>query len=229
MTNWLLILVIIIFLGSTYSGYKKGLFKTIFSIASIIIAILITTFVSPYIAVQINNNNVINSKIRKQVIGLIDSSIENKSDEEQREFIDNMPVPKYIKSYLKKNNNLQVYQDRALDSFSEYIVDGLVRIIINLITFIVVYCLIRVGLFVVTIMGNIITRLPIIEQFDGMGGTLLGAVQGIIEVWIVFIVITFLSQTEIGMSAMQCIENNGFLNILYNNNIIMQIMYQFIM
>ena len=229
MTNWLLILVIIIFLGSTYSGYKKGLFKTIFSIASIIIAILITTFVSPYIAVQINNNNVINSKIRKQVIGLIDSSIENKSDEEQREFIDNMPVPKYIKSYLKKNNNLQVYQDRALDSFSEYIVDGLVRIIINLITFIVVYCLIRVGLFVVTIMGNIITRLPIIEQFDGMGGTLLGAVQGIIEVWIVFIVITFLSQTEIGMSAMQCIENNGLLNILYNNNIIMQIMYQFIM
>ena len=137
--NWLLILVIILFLGSTYSGYRKGLFKTIFSIASIIIAILITIFVSPYIAAQINSNVVINSNIREQVIGLIDNCTEKMSDEEQDKFIENMPVPKYIKGYLKKNNNLQVYQDRSLDSFSEYIVDELVRIIINLITFVVVY------------------------------------------------------------------------------------------
>lgn len=227
--NWLLILVIILFLGSTYSGYRKGLFKTIFSIASIIIAILITIFVSPYIAAQINSNVVINSKIREQVIGLIDNCTEKMSDEEQDKFIENMPVPKYIKGYLKKNNNLQVYQDRSLDSFSEYIVDELVRIIINLITFVVVYFVIRIGLLIVTIMGNIITKLPMIEQFDGMGGTLLGSVQGIIEIWVLFIIITFLSQTEFGMSAMQCIENNTILNILYNNNIIMHIMYQFIM
>lgn len=227
--NWLLILVIILFLGSTYSGYRKGLFKTIFSIASIIIAILITIFVSPYIATQINSNVVINSKIREQVIGLIDNCTEKMSDEEQDKFIENMPVPKYIKGYLKKNNNLQVYQDRSLDSFSEYIVDELVRIIINLITFVVVYFVIRIGLLIVTIMGNIITKLPMIEQFDGMGGTLLGSVQGIIEIWVLFIIVTFLSQTELGMSAMQCIENNTILNILYNNNIIMRIMYQFIM
>ena len=227
--NWLLIVVIILLLGSTYSGYKKGLFKTIFSIASIIVAILITTFVSPYIATQVNNNTVINSIVTEQVIGLIDRSMESKSDEEQEKFIDNMPVPKYFKTNLKKNNNLQVYQDRALDSFSEYIVDGIVRIIINLITFIIVYFAIRIALLVVTLMGNIITKLPIIEQFDGMGGTLLGAVQGIIEEWILFIIITFLSQTGIGTSAMQCVESNEFLNILYNNNIIMQIMYRFIM
>ena len=227
--NWLLILVIILFLGSTYSGYRKGLFKTIFSIASIIIAILITTFVSPYIAKQINGNVGINSKISEQVIGLIDNCTEKMSDEEQEKFIDNMPVPKYIKGYLKKNNNLQVYQERSLDSFSEYIVDELVRIIINLITFVIVYFAIRIGLLIVTIMGNIITKLPVIEQFDGMGGTLLGSVQGIIEIWVLFIIITFLSQTEFGMSAMQCIENNTILNILYNNNIIMHIMYQFIM
>lgn len=227
--NWLLIVVVILFFGSTYSGYKKGLFKTIFSIASIIIAILITTFVSPYIATKINSNVVINSKIREQVIGIIDSCTEKMSDEEQEKFIESMPVPKYIKGYLKKNNNLQVYQDRAIDSFSEYIVDELVRIIINLITFVIVYFVIRIGLFVVTLMGNIITKLPIIEQFDGMGGTLLGAVQGIIEIWILFIIVTFLSQTGYGISAMDCIMNNTILNILYNNNIIMQIMYQFIM
>lgn len=227
--NWLLILVIILFLGSTYSGYRKGLFKTIFSIASIIIAILITTFVSPYIAKQINGNVGINSKIREQVIGLIDNCTEKMSDEEQEEFIDNMPVPKYIKGYLKKNNNLQVYQERSLDSFSEYIVDELVRIIINLITFVIVYFAIRIGLLIVTIMGNIITNLPVIEQFDGMGGTLLGGVQGIIEIWILFIIITFLSQTEFGMSAMRCIENNTILSILYDNNVIMRIMYQFMM
>lgn len=228
MSNWLFVVVIVLFVGSIYSGYKKGLFKTIFSVASIIIAIAITTFLSPYIAVQINNSEAITQKVRKQVMGLINENTKSQSDEEQEEFINNMPIPKYAKEYLRNNNNLQIYEERALNSFYEYVADGLVRMVINLITFIVIYFIIRIGLVIFSFMGNIITRLPIIEQFDGMGGTLLGAVQGIMEIWILFLIITFISSTDIGQSAMDCIQSNGILEMLYNNNIIMQIMYQFI-
>lgn len=228
MMNWLFVVVIVLFVGSIFSGYKKGLFKTLFSILAIIIAVAITTFISPYIAAQVNNNVAVTQKVRKQVVGIIDLASKNQNDEEQEKFIENMPVPKYAKDYLKRNNNLQVYQERKINSFNEYVVDGLVRMVINLITFVVLYLIIRIGLVVVSIMGNIITNLPIIEQFDGMGGTLLGAVQGIMEIWILFLIIAFMSNTDIGISAMQCIETNGILETLYNNNIIMEIMYQFI-
>ena len=226
--NWLLIVVLIIFFGSILTGHKQGFFRTLFSIGSIIIAIILTTILAPYIAVQINKNEAIQKSVREQVGGLIDLIDKNASDEEQEVFIDNMKVPSYVKKYLKTNNNLQVYEERGINSFNEYIVDGIVRLIISLITYVVILFVIRIAVFVIAIMASILSSLPVVEENDGVGGGLVGAVKGLMEVWILFIIITMIIHTELGSSAMACINNNVLLREFYNNNVILNIMYQFI-
>lgn len=228
MINWLFIVVIVVFFFSVYSGHKKGVFKTLFSVISIIIAVILTTIITPYVAKQINKNEKINKSVRESVGGVIDIVGENKNDEEQEAFIDSLPVSEYVKKYLRANNNLQVYQDRGINSFNEYIVDGIVRLVINLITYAVLFFFIRIVVFVLSIVSNLLSMLPIMEESEGYGGWLIGSVKGILEVWVLFIVITIVAHTDYGMNAMNCINSNGLLGQLYNNNIILEIMYQFI-
>lgn len=226
--NWLFIVVLVIFLGSIYSGHKHGFFRTLFSVGTIIVAIVLTTILAPYIAQYVNKNEKVNQSIRKQVGGIIDIIDKNASDEEQEVFIDNMKVPSYVKKYLKANNNLQVYEERGINSFNEYVVDGIVRLIINLITYVIILGAIRIAVFVIAVMGSIISLLPVVQESEGVGGFLIGAVKGLMEIWILFIVITMFIHTEFGMMAIECINSNVVLRELYNNNIILNIMYQFI-
>lgn len=228
MINWLLIVLIAVFVFSVYSSHKKGVFKTLFSILCIIIAVVLTTVITPYIARQVNKNEKINESVRKKVGSVIDIVGENSSDEEQEQFIKDLPVPDYIKNYLRANNNLQVYQHRGINSFNEYIVDGIVRLVINLITYVVVFFIIRIVVFVLSIVSSVLSLMPVMEESEGQGGWLLGAVKGIMEVWILFIVITIIAHTEYGMSAMNCINSSSLLGFLYNNNVLLELMYQFI-
>ena len=62
----------------------------------------------------------------------------------------------------------------------------------------------------------------------GVGGILMGAMKGLIEIWILFLVITLVASTKIGVSAMECISKNFLLDMLYTNNALLQIIYSFI-
>ena len=90
------------------------------------------------------------------------------------------------------------------------------------------FVVIRIGLIVISGIVDLISKLPIIEEFDGMGGILIGAVKGIIEIWILLLVITLIANTELGMSAMKCINDSFILDMLYSNNILLQLIYTFL-
>ena len=226
--DWLTIVVVVLFVTNIYTSHRRGFIKTLFDTATIVIAVLLTTVFAPFIAGQISSNEDIYEGVSKQVKLFVKENKYVNDDEEQEQFIDEMVLPTGIKDYLKKNNTVKVYEEQGLESFNEYIVYGLTSIVISIISYIVIFIVIRLGLLVITSVVDLISRLPIIEEFDGMGGVLIGAVKGVIEIWILLLVLTLVANTKIGVSAMECINGNFLLEMLYNNNILLQIIYTFL-
>jgi hypothetical protein len=74
---------------------------------------------------------------------------------------------------------------------------------------------------------DLISKLPIIEEFNGMGGIMIGVVKGLIEIWILMLVITLVAHTEVGIKAMECISESFMLDMLYSNNLLLQYIYDF--
>ena len=226
--NWLLVVVVVLFASNIFTAHTRGFIKTLFDTATIILAVLLTTVCAPLIAEQIKTNEDIYDAVSTQVKVFVKENKYVNDDEEQEQFIDEMPLPSAVKDYLKKNNTVKVYEEKGLDSFSEYIVYGLTSIVITIISYVVIFLVIRIGLMVITYVVDLISKLPIIEEFDGMGGILIGAVKGLLEIWIMMLVITLVANTKIGVSAMECIDGNFVLEMLYNNNVLLQLIYAFL-
>ena len=94
---------------------------------------------------------------------------------------------------------------------------------INALAFVLTFIAVFVGLWVISIALNIISKLPILNQINKMAGFLVGGLQGVIIVWILFIVITVFSGSELGRTAFQQIESSEILSFIYDKNFLLNI------
>jgi len=76
-----------------------------------------------------------------------------------------------------------------MDSLS----DVLAHMIVDIISLIVMFVAVRVGLFVLERVLKGVTSLPIVKQADKAGGFILGALEGLLTVYIVFAILIMFS------------------------------------
>lgn len=94
----------------------------------------------------------------------------------------------------------------------------LADIVLNAIVHIVVFILIFVAVRIVVSLTGLLGKLPVIKQANKLGGLALGLVEGLIAVWVLFVVITAAGSMSWAADALASIGNNGFLSFLYDNN-----------
>ena len=63
-------------------------------------------------------------------------------------------------------------------------------------------------------------RLPILSGVNKLAGAALGGAEGLIFLWLAFLLITAFSTTEWGMNLNRMIESSSWLSFLYDNNLL---------
>lgn len=219
--NWLLIVVLAILLFSTWNGYRKGLIKTIFSMISVVAALLITTFFAPIIAAEIPEDSTVYEFIYEKVENTIPIQ---SNDKQEKDVIESLTLPQSLKDSLIENNNSKIYEmlhiDKAKDSFAVYIYSYLTRLVISAICYIVTFIIVVIILAIVAHALDLISKLPILNTLNKAGGATIGLIYGCLIIWIFFIVITMCSGTDFGKSAYECINTSSILDYIYNHNIL---------
>ena len=101
MSNFVLIMVIVIFAACFYVGSRKGLVRTVFGLFSSIVVLLAGTVISPILSNQLRNND----KIFNTISGRIEKSLENyqKSDDKNKENKGEKSVKEIKKKGKKKH------------------------------------------------------------------------------------------------------------------------------
>lgn len=213
--NWLLIVVIGILIINALIGRKIGIIKIIFSLFSFIVALLLTTWISPTVSGKLKSNEVFFQKTSQKVELML--SLEEKESTDQDDLIEKLPLPKSIKESLLES------KEKQEANIKSYIVNHVTGIVINALAFILTFVIVFIGLWVISFALNIISKLPILNQINKLAGLLVGALQGLIIVWILFLVLTIFSSSELGKSAFQQIDDSLILSFIYNNNFLLNI------
>lgn len=91
--------------------------------------------------------------------------------------------------------------------------------------YIIVFLVVYTILYLVLKLVNGISRLPVINELNKGLGVLFGLVKAILIVWIFFVAVTVLYNTEFAQAVMTCVNGNAFLSWLYDNNLIMNILF----
>ncbi|MGN0166146.1 MAG: CvpA family protein [Lachnospiraceae bacterium] len=88
------------------------------------------------------------------------------------------------------------------------------------ICFLVVFLMVYIAAVVVMISLNILAHLPVISTMNRLGGAILGALLGLLCVWIFMAVVTVLANNPTAANLLEMINDSEFLLPLYENNII---------
>lgn len=229
--NWLGIVVIAFLVYSIFNGLRRGFVRTVISMLSIVLSIILVSFISPYVGDYLQEKTSLYDSIQKSCKAQMEGTItdnEAMESQEQAGAINKLPIPQPIKEGLLKNNNAEGYSKLVVEGFSEYITAYLAQIIMNGIVFLISFILAVILIRVITYVLDRVARLPVLHTFNRLGGGIAGAVQGLLVVWVIFLAVTLLYNTAWGKELFQLIQKDTFLSFLNDNNVLLSIIQKYV-
>ena len=73
-------------------------------------------------------------------------------------------------------------------------------------------------------MLDMLSRIPVINGLNKIGGFIFGLFNGAIYLWLACIIVTIFSTTQWGQYIFQQINDSVILSFIYNNNYLLQLM-----
>ena len=145
---------------------------------------------------------------------------------EQTELIQNLPVPEFLQNLLLNYNNSEGYEKLEVTDFGGYLVNFFANIILNILAFVVTLLVVQLVLWTGITALDLFSRLPMLNFVNHLGGLAVGALQGLFAVWLIFLVISLFSATEIGMTLMNMVNESALLKPMYESNMFLKIVTQ---
>jgi len=212
-------LIIVGILGiSIFFGYQKGLTKCIIKILSFIIAVVVAAILFKPVSNFVIQNTQIDETIKEAVVNLVKDDVE-----EGGKVKEDSNLPDAMVNYINETVGSAV--NEAKDNVVAVAADGIATITINVGVAIILFIIVRIALIFVSALSKIITDLPIIKQFDKTGGILYGAVKAFVIIFVVFALISLISPMIEQTGIIKAINQSFVGSILYNNNILLNILF----
>lgn len=221
--NWILIAVLAIIAVLGFIGLKKGLIKMVFSLVSTIVALLVAMLFSPVVAGMMKSNDAIVGFFDEKISAIINftsEEAEEDTESEQTSLIEALPLPETFKETLMENNTAESYISMQAKNFEEYVCRQITNVIINAIAFVITLILAIIALAILCNALNLLAKLPLLKQINAAAGLAAGVAEGLLLVWILFVILTMFAGTEFGSEAMGMIAENPLLDFLYKNNMV---------
>ena len=199
--HWLSVGVGVFWLSMVLYGHYRGLVRIAVTMSALILSLIVTRVAMPGVTAALNNNTAIHQPSY------------------QRDMIEKLKLPEQMKEVLLENNNSEIYQmlgvERFFDYLGSYLATMIIRVLGSGILFSVVFLFFRVG----THWLNQIARLPILWELNQLAGALLGAVAGLLFIWLAGLVIKACSGMPWTQPLLMQIEASWWLSLLYQNNL----------
>lgn len=192
------LIIIAIILISTFLGYKKGLAALIIGLCSFVISILITIVLYQPLTNLIVNCTYVDETIQNEII----KNTNNLVDTDQDNKISNSLVESAKNGMLKDTSR------------------SLAINIVSFISIVILFVGTRILLIFITKVTNIITKLPVIKQFNKAGGTICGILRGILIVYVALLAINMYAKVNPDNGLEPNIDQSYIGKTLYQNNVL---------
>ena len=235
--NKMLIVVGAIVLVCMVIGYFKGFIRIAVSLGVSLAGMLLVTLLSPMVSDILLKTTPIGSVVQQRCDALFEEFLQggqeevveemDYSREKQINLLENAKIPQVFKERLLENNNEEIYETLGVGKFSEYIGAYLTKLIADIVGFLLSILIVGIVVLLILCSSKVIEKLPVVGGLNRIGGAMIGAGVGIVLVWILFIIITLLYETQIGRECLEGIEERVILKNLYKHNILMNYITKF--
>ncbi len=208
------IVLIAIIALNVFICYKKGLVKLAVGLIAVVAAIILALVFYKPVSNLIIENTELDENIEKAIINNFTS--ETQEGQEVR--------------YVSVLDYLQKYVDDAVNKTQTEIVTqtaGMMAVkIINVAVLIGIFLLVRVVLLLLTFISDIITSLPILKQFNDVGGVLYGAIKALLIIYIILTIVFFIMCYTSNSTIADAINSSYVTKFFYEHNLLLNILFK---
>ena len=195
------IILVAILILSTFLGYKKGLVKLGAKLFAGIIAIVVTLILYRPIAGIIIKNTPIEANLKNAIITNASKTVENNKEENDKNKI----------STQVTNQVAEQVKNEILPQEAEKIAQGVIFAITGILLFIIV----KIALSIVITLLDFVANLPILKQFNDVGGLAYGLVRGAIIVCVIVLLLGITAKMNPENNLNKNIEDSYITKIIY--------------
>lgn len=224
--NWLFWVVAAFLAYHVIDGLRRGFIRKVVSALSLVITLVLVTFVTPHITNFIHEHTALHENLQEKCSEIfVSDQYDEDVKTDQVQIIEHMELPENIKEMLLENNNTEAYHVLEVSGFHEYVGAYLAGLIINALAYLISFVVVWAAIRAILLAMDVVTKLPILHGINRLAGGALGVVYGVVLVWIAFLLVTILCNGNLGKQFFALINENQFLMFLYNQNIIMKIVF----
>ncbi len=206
------ILIAIIVLN-IFICYKKGLVKLAVGLVAVVAAILVALIFYKPISNMIVQNTEIDENIEKTIIENFTAKTEENTNTENKGF--DKYIEKYVDDAINKTQNQIVVEAANVISIK----------VIDICTIIGLFIIVRIVLILLTFIADAITSLPILKQFNEIGGIIYGVVKSLLIIYAILAVLFFIVYTTGNTTISDAISNSIITKVFYDNNLLLNILF----
>lgn len=218
------ICVIIIIATSGLKGLGIGLILSLFNIASYIVAGIIAKIYYPslsqFIIEKTNWTLKLQEFVYKNMGFLSNKNMQNEGATYENVF-EMMNLPKALEGLFVKSDVFKEYSQGVLTNINVYMSHMIAKIIVDLLSIIVIFFVAKIALDILGTVLNGIASLPLIKQFNRLGGLVFGVLKGVFIVYIFTAIMIPIVSLFPNSSLVSALEASSITKMFYDYNILL--------
>ena len=212
------IIVILIIALSVFLGYRKGLIALAVKLFAVIIALIATLILYKPISTLIINNTNLDENIQNVIMEKTNNQEETNDTSSNKETANTNSKNETTQATESQEGNI------VEESLEEKILPEVARElsinIINIGVIIILYFVIKIALHFITAIANIVAKIPIIKQFNKIGGIIYGLLRGLLLIYVILLIISFAGEINPENKLHNQINQSLLTKEMYQNNIL---------
>lgn len=201
-------------------GYRKGLTGSLLKIISFVLALVIAFVLFKPVSTFIIDKTDWDENLEQGIRNTILSSDKQEELNSQEE---NKNMPEVMINYI--NKTVEEAGNEAKEAVADATARQVAIMIINSGVWFALFLVSRIVLIFVRGLANIITNLPIIKQFDKLGGIIYGLVEAFVIIYGILAVLSFVSPVVSGTGILEAVQKSFIGSVMYNNNLLLKLIF----
>lgn len=209
--KWLAdIVVVAMIAGFGFIGLSKGFVRSVFKMGAFIVSGWIAIKFYPKVSVLLQGTSVY-LNLKERIINNPALQGIGNTAQSMQEGIGKLPIPDFLKNLLGGIGGV------------EQLGASLAELIANIVSVILIFIVARLAFMIIYAILEKIVKLPVLKQIDKIGGFLVGAVQGVLIVYLLFAVLMIFMSSPQFNGIYEAINNSIIAKYLYEHNFIVKL------
>ena len=182
------LIIVAIFIVCIGIGYFKGLTGSLLKIVSFVLALVIAFVLFKPVANFIVDHTNWDENLEQAIKEML---IKENEPEEKEQIQEEQSMPDVITNYI--NDAVEKAGTEAKNAIVESTAREVAVTIINTGVLISLFLISRIILLLVKGLAELLTKLPVIKQFDKIGGILYGLIEALVISYVILAIVSFVS------------------------------------